>query len=515
VPHLAPILLKNRDLIFALEAGFIGSWGEWHHSTTGNNNATTHKQVLDKELSYFKGVFPILLRWPGDLITYGGMAASPDLGIHDDYYASHPTDGGTWDSCNPNGDPGGYGWCLSNTTAAQMMAYAEQVSTSSVFVGEFGALYPTLQNCAALDSYSYRFHVQSISLNIFPSEVGTFLQNNGCATSFLNKVGTRIELQRLTLIGNPTAGGTLFVAVTLLNTGYGRVVRARPATLVLVSNGSVVAQLPISLQDLDLRQLVSSATPTPRTFQFNVTLPPNLPSGQLSAALLIPDPAPSLTFQPQYALPLNSVDQNQKSIFDSTTGYNTLGSFVAGSGNQIRSSPVVLSQLSAAPTDLTGSWAGDGPVELPQGISMLTLADASARWAVRGFRGGRGTPRIDWTLSQSGTHVNGTVAVTLQGSPMLTGILVGTSVNRILTYTVDVPAGAVPIAPDCSGHIEGVVNVTSTSLVGSASPRGTGCFATHDDQFHAQQAVKEFVRVVSVSCYQPVTTGRNINAKIR
>jgi hypothetical protein len=117
----------------------------------------------------------------------------------------------------------------------------------------------------------------------------------------------------------------------LLNAGYGRVVRARPATLVFVTNGNVVGQVPISLQDLDLRRLASASPPVPLTFQFAVTLPSTLPSGrQVSVALLIPDPAPSLTAQAAYALPLNSLDSNGRAIFDAATGYNIIGSFLSG-----------------------------------------------------------------------------------------------------------------------------------------------------------------------------------------
>jgi hypothetical protein len=220
------------------------------------------------------------------------------------------------------------------------MAYAATASTTSMFAGEFGALYPTLQSCSALDAYSYTFHPQSISLNIYPPDVGALLQSEGCATSFLNKVGTRIELQSTVLAGDATANGTLSVAITLLNAGYGRVIRPRPATLILISNGSVFAQIPIPLANLDLRQLASSPTPAPRTFQFNVTLPQSLPFGSISAALLIPDPAPSLTLQPAYALPFNSVDQDNVPVFDHTTGYNLIATFTEGSTNQKRILPI-------------------------------------------------------------------------------------------------------------------------------------------------------------------------------
>jgi hypothetical protein len=326
IDQLAPILLQNKDLIFTLEAGFIGTWGEWHDSTNGNDTAAAQKTVLDKESSYFSGVFPILVRYPGDLIQYiGTNTPSNELGIHDDYYASDSDDGATWNPCAPSA-----GYCLSSYTAGQLQSYAAAVATTTMFAGEFGAEYSTLQTCDALAGYSYSYHPQSIALFPYPPSIGTELQDEGCALSFYNKVGTRIELQNVVITGNSTANGQLFFGITLVNTGYGRVIRERPAALVFVSAGHVVAQIPIAVSEMDLRQLASSSTPVPQTFQINVSLPPTFPSsGPISVALLIPDPAPSLTAQPAYALPLNSVDQNNNPIFDPTTGYNVIATFAA------------------------------------------------------------------------------------------------------------------------------------------------------------------------------------------
>ncbi len=315
IDQLAPILIKNKDLIFALEAGFIGTWGEWHDSTNGNDTAGAHKIVLDKEISYFGSYFPILVRYPRDLLAYTGtFVPRENLGLHDDYYASEQFDAGTW---NPGG---GY-------STQQLVTYAEALSTVSMFAGEFGALYPTLQNCASLEQYSYLYHLQSISLHFYPPEIGTYLDAIGCTPGFLNKVGTRIVLQSASINGDAAPGGALQIALTMVNAGYGRVVRARPAVLALVSNGSTIAQYSIPLGDLDLRTLASSATPVAHTFTLNVTLPTSLPSGQISAALLVPDPAPSLSGQPAFALPLNSVDGTGASIFDKNTGLNVFATF--------------------------------------------------------------------------------------------------------------------------------------------------------------------------------------------
>jgi len=326
IDQVAPILLHYKDFIFAIEAGFIGTWGEWHDSTNGNDTAVAHKIVLDKELSYFSGLFPILVREPADLIQYNnGLTPAPGLGLHDDYYASNSTDAGTWENCDT-----GAGFCVPQYTSDQLRSYAATVSATTTFAGEFGALYPTLQACSALDDYSYTYHAQSITLQPSPSTVATELDNEGCALGFYNKVGTRIELQEATINGSPSANGQLHLALTLANTGYGRVIRQRPVTLLFVSAGKIVAQFPIALADLDLRQLESSATPIPQTFKIDVTLPSTFPtSGSVSAVLLIPDPAPSLTAQPAYSLPLNSIDQDDLPIFDPATGYNLIANFNA------------------------------------------------------------------------------------------------------------------------------------------------------------------------------------------
>lgn len=326
ISQLAPVVLKYQDLVFALEAGFIGTWGEWHDSTNGNDSAAAHLAVLNQEIASIGGRFPILVRYPGDLIQYtGGLTPPSGFGLHDDYYASASDDAGTWDTCVPR-----EGYCLQNYSVAQFQSFAAQVSTTTIFAGEFGALYPNLQTCSALDAYSYTYHPQSISLHLFPATIATELQNENCALSFFNKVGTRIELQQATITGTPSANGQIQITLTMANTGYGRVVRPRPAIILLLAGNTIVAQSALPLATLDVTQLASSATPVAATFQATVSLTASLSPGQtISAVVFLPDPAPSLSSQAAYALPLNSVDANGNSIFNPATGYNVVGTFVS------------------------------------------------------------------------------------------------------------------------------------------------------------------------------------------
>lgn len=321
IEQLAPLLHKQQDLVFALEAGFIGTWGEWHSSTAGNTAPAARHQVFQHLLRHFRGRFPILMRYPGQLIeAMGSTRTDPDLGLHDDFYASDTTDGGTWASYN---NP-------SVTSRDLLQQFAADVAVRAMFVGEFGQLDPARQSCDALDRYSRRFHPQSFALGVWPVEVGKALVASGCAQQFFHRIGTRIELQAARLAIGPTPAdqpGTVHAELTLQNTGYGRVIRARPAFLVLTQARKEVARLPISLAQLDLRWLGADAEP--QTFAFRLRLPVGLVAlGQrrpIDAHLLIPDPAPTLTTQAAYALPLNSLDDDGKDLFDPRTGWNRLG----------------------------------------------------------------------------------------------------------------------------------------------------------------------------------------------
>jgi len=323
IDQVAPILRRHRDLILALEAGFIGTWGEWHDSTNGNDTAAAQKVVLDKELFYFEGLFPILVRCPGQLIQYTGtLTPHRGLGLHDDYYDSNSSDAATWSTCATRS-----GFCLSGYTSDQLKEYAVQVSATTMFAGEFGALDPAMQACDALNQYSYTYRPQSFSIHTFPVDIGTFLEGEGCALSFYNKIGTRIVLREVKISGDAAPGGWLCVAATMVNDGYGRVIRPRPVTLVVLQDGKLVEKTDIPTRKLDLRKLVSSATEVPSTFYFEFRLPRDLHSGPVSLALIFHDPAPSLFHQPAYALPLNSLDDVGNPVFDPVYGINRIATF--------------------------------------------------------------------------------------------------------------------------------------------------------------------------------------------
>ena len=64
--QLAPILAENSDVIAFMEAGFIGAWGEWHHSTNDLEALAAKAAVLRKLLRVLPPSRAVALRYQRD-----------------------------------------------------------------------------------------------------------------------------------------------------------------------------------------------------------------------------------------------------------------------------------------------------------------------------------------------------------------------------------------------------------------------------------------------------------------
>ena len=73
--QLAPILSENADVIAVMEAGFIGAWGEWHHSTDALETPAAKAAVLRKLLRVLPSSRAVTLRYQGDKQLVFGRSA--------------------------------------------------------------------------------------------------------------------------------------------------------------------------------------------------------------------------------------------------------------------------------------------------------------------------------------------------------------------------------------------------------------------------------------------------------
>ena len=118
VEQLKPLLQKNEDVIFVMQAGFVGTWGEWYYTghfnfqPSQNADYLPRKQLTEALLDALPASRQIELRTPQfkmrmyglsvkDTLTAGtAHNGSPEsrLAGHNDCFGASVNDYGTFDN---------------------------------------------------------------------------------------------------------------------------------------------------------------------------------------------------------------------------------------------------------------------------------------------------------------------------------------------------------------------------------------------------------------------------------
>jgi uncharacterized membrane protein YgcG len=318
IDQLRTLLQNNADVIVAMDAGFIGSYGEW--SQSGNygfegsfttQNWADRKEVLEYLLDALPSNRMIMLRVPGyKQHFYGTTALNPTtaftgtyaarLGHHNDAFLSGADDQGT------------YG--LTQTVAFDRAFVAEE-SKYTPHAGEsdnYSTSNLAKTACpAALSDLAY--HHWSFINDGFEANVLQQWKDGGCYSSISKKLGYRFVLVEGTYPATGARGATIALSMTINNVGFASPFNQRHAKLVL-RNTSTSAETAITLS-ADPRTWLPGA----QTVTETVTLPSGMAAGSYALFLALPDMASSLAANPAYAIQFANVG-----VWESTTGYNDL-----------------------------------------------------------------------------------------------------------------------------------------------------------------------------------------------
>ncbi|MCY2994676.1 MAG: DUF4874 domain-containing protein [Planctomycetota bacterium] len=124
IEQLQPVLQKNVDVIYVLQAGFIGAWGEWHSAThvpqdDYGTRAALIKRLLEalpddrmlqvrvskyKRLALNQPIFGAFQE-VNQQTAFGKIPAAR-IGFHNDGFLAGPSHGGTWPEPPQFGNPG-------------------------------------------------------------------------------------------------------------------------------------------------------------------------------------------------------------------------------------------------------------------------------------------------------------------------------------------------------------------------------------------------------------------------
>ena len=252
INQLAAVINNNADAIFAIEAGFIGKWGEWHYAGTvgdtgtyGNgwwnsSNWTSRPEVIKKILQTFSNL-PVTLRYPRHIYYFmeevtGGSSALTQaekdrLGFKHDAFLSGDDEYGTYDE-GSHSTPDGRAYMYSNFLAQR----ARAVGGEAIYSGNFAS---TNALFGDFDTYNWSFLNNDFDTGLTDQWKST---DHPDATEFgtvtywgklQRKLGYRIVLNQAIIPSTVVQGSPIVVNFTFNNEGYEAPVKDRPMYLVL------------------------------------------------------------------------------------------------------------------------------------------------------------------------------------------------------------------------------------------------------------------------------------------
>lgn len=312
IQQVKSLLVTNADIISVMQAGFIGSWGEWYYTDNFGMSPTAtdfanRKEVVDGILSALPASRMVQLRTPTlKQKTYGSTAALTTgqafngsniarLGHHNDCFLSSSTDFGTY-----------------NNTSSEY-PYLEQETKYTAMGGETCAVNEPRSGCSTALAEMQKFHWSYLNFDYNPSVISGFQANN-CFSDIQNRLGYRFTMVNATLPQTASIGAVMPVTLKIKNTGFASPYNQRKVYLVL-RNASTGQEYSVAL-NTDPRLWAAGVE---QTITENVTLPTNMVGGSYKLFLKLPDMDSALSTRPEY-----SIRMANETTWETTTGYNDL-----------------------------------------------------------------------------------------------------------------------------------------------------------------------------------------------
>ena len=347
--QLAPVLEKNKDVIYVLQAGFVGAWGEWHSSAQHleqdhENLAALMARLLEilppDRMTQVR--VPKYKRWVLESprfnayqvismeTAFSGVPAAR-IGFHNDGFLAGNTCGGTWTEAPLFSSPGNpeFDYMTAESLFVPVDGELFWSDISGRVDGFQAAVRMRLHHYASFSlahSYSER-EGATYGMDIWmktpitreqaeaarlPVSDGYFQDLDGGLaqrTQFeyiRDHLGYRLELQRASFIATPQAGAPLRLEVTLINRGFATLTNPRRVLLVLISPQGAVHTF--ELPGVDVRRWYPhqpgdvNYVPLNHTITLLNNIPDDLAPGWYSIGLWLPDASESLRMRPEYAV---------------------------------------------------------------------------------------------------------------------------------------------------------------------------------------------------------------------
>ena len=341
INQVKPILAANEDIIYVMQAGFVGVFGEWYYVSDDFNYSTSGSSVVNytnraQVISALLGAVPnrqVGLRTakykryylsPNAIndwtpITSWGAEDNQRLGFYNDGFRGSSSDIGTFDSTTDRNM-----WC---SQSAWVITGGETAYKGGDTVESKNAWLAANPDLASIDNAIAEVHEQHFSyLNANDNNILMDYWDGGTAgvvgtgeshiPELRKAIGYRLVLDNVSLTyPSLNSGATVNYSISVRNTGSAPVYYPRPFKLVLLHNGNPT----VLVNDLgDIRNVAPGADAV--TLSGSFTLQAAVASGD-KLAIWLPDNATTLQSNALYSIHLANAETGWQN------GYNILYTF--------------------------------------------------------------------------------------------------------------------------------------------------------------------------------------------
>ena len=321
VEQLKPIFQEYADVIYVVQYGFVGSWGEGYYTDYFGMNPKT-----DEDYQSRRDLMNALL---------DAVPESRQIAVRYPLYKRRILGVSQWDTITSATAFGpskiarvaGFNDCFVSSSN-DVDTYKNEddrifwaTESNYISMGGETCRHPeSFCNCDNTLHNLRRFHWTYLN-EAFEKESHNIWLKGGCYDYIREHLGYRLVLKGAAFSGPLTAGGKLNVKLHIKNEGFASIINYRPMQWVLV-NAADKSEKYVIPSPKDPREWKGSQT---YVYEEEISLPAGLKAGQkYNLALELPDAAPTLSKNPDY-----SIRFANKDVWEEATGLNILTTLTA------------------------------------------------------------------------------------------------------------------------------------------------------------------------------------------
>jgi hypothetical protein len=317
IEQLRPLWEANKDVIYHMDAGFIGAWGEWHSSTNGLDNNTDRSEILAAILAALPADRMVGIRTPHykrEIFNGSPTDATLKITQANAFDGSDLARVGHLNDCflASGSDAGTYVYQFAGWTRQAELEYIGGESRYAPHGGETckPSAFSTGANAIA---EMQTLHTDYLNIDYHPSVIQGW-KDDGTFDEISKRLGYRFELQSAALPAAVTPSGLLELQFEIANVGFGELFNPRPVEVALQNQATgEISAAPLQVDP----RLWSGGTRQQVTA--HLAIPSDFAEGHYTLGLRLPDPEDSLKADVRYAIRLAN-----EGVWDAATGINVL-----------------------------------------------------------------------------------------------------------------------------------------------------------------------------------------------